>query len=129
MNTQRYGYRNQRNRRARLCSTLRIVLVVCLIAGVFGQITMIAKLADQSKQISKVNREIRDMTATVENMQVCLSMYQNLDRIETLAYGLGMQLPDQEQIRVVSLPGIAGDTSTQTAENTEVEFMIETSMR
>ena len=106
-----------------------LMLVLCLIAGVFGQITMIAKLAAQSKQISQVNREIRDMTATVENMQVCLSMYQNLDRIETLAYGLGMQLPDAEQIRVVSLPGIAGDASTQTAENTEVEMMIETSMR
>lgn len=129
MNTRHENYTHKRSSRRRLCRTLKIVLVLCLVAGVFGQITMIAKLAAQSKQISQVNREIRDMTATVENMQVCLSMYQNLDRIETLAYGLGMQLPAQDQIRVVSLPGITEDASTQTAENTEVEMMVETSMR
>jgi len=129
MNTRRNAYTHKRSPRERLCRTLRIVLAACLFAGVFGQITMIAKLSAQSKEISKVNREISDMTATVENMQVCLSMYQNLDRIETLAYGLGMQFPTEDQIRVVSLPGIAEDASTQTAENTEVEMMIETSMR
>ena len=60
-----------------------------------------------------------------QDLQVCLSMYQNLERIENRARALCMRLPDESQIRVVSLPGLAEDISTQTAENTAAE----TSMR
>ena len=77
------------------------------------------------RTLNKVNGQIRELTSAEEDLQVCLSMYQNLERIENRAKALGMHLPDESQIRVVSLPGLAEDVSTQTAENTAAE----TSMR
>ena len=125
MNTRLIGVRRRKASGGWLTRMLRIFLAVCLFVGVFCQITMLARISGQSKQISKVNGQIRELTATAENLEVCLSMYQNLDRIETLAYGLGMQFPEEAQIRVVSLPEGVDSAFTQTAENTAAE----TSMR
>ena len=104
---------------------LKIALVVTLMLGLFLQISQLARVSAQSKEISRVDRQIRELTSAREDLQVCLSMYQNLDRIENLAFNLGMQFPEEDQIRVVSLPGYSDESSAQTAENTAAE----TSMR
>ena len=102
-----------------------MILAGCLLVGLFVQISLLAQISGQAKALNKVNGQIRELTSAEEDLQVCLSMYQNLERIENRAKALGMRLPDESQIRVVSLPGLAEDVSTQTAENTAAE----TSMR
>ena len=104
---------------------LKMILAGCLLVGLFVQISLLAQISGQAKALNKVNSQIRELTSAEEDLQVCLSMYQNLERIENRARALGMRLPDESQIRVVSLPGLAEDVSTQTAENTAAE----TSMR
>ena len=104
---------------------LKMILAGCLLIGLFVQISLLAQISGQAKALNKVNGQIRELTSAEEDLQVCLSMYQNLERIENRAKALGMRLPDESQIRVVSLPGLAEDVSTQTAENTAAE----TSMR
>ena len=104
---------------------LKMILAGCLLIGLFVQISLLAQISGQAKALNKVNGQIRELTSAEEDLQVCLSMYQNLERIENRARALGMRLPDESQIRVVSLPGLAEDISTQTAENTAAE----TSMR
>lgn len=104
---------------------LKMILAGCLLVGLFVQISLLAQISGQAKALNKVNGQIRELTSAEEDLQVCLSMYQNLERIENRAKALGMRLPDESQIRVVSLPGLAEDISTQTAENTAAE----TSMR
>ena len=104
---------------------LKMILAGCLLIGLFVQISLLAQISGQAKALNKVNGQIRELTSAEEDLQVCLSMYQNLERIENRARALGMRLPDESQIRVVSLPGLAEDVSTQTAENTAAE----TSMR
>ncbi len=104
---------------------LKMILAGCLLIGLFVQISLLAQISGQAKALNKVNGQIRELTSAEEDLQVCLSMYQNLERIENRAKALGMRLPDESQIRVVSLPGLAEDISTQTAENTAAE----TSMR
>ncbi len=104
---------------------LKMILAGCLLVGLFVQISLLAQISGQAKALNKVNGQIRELTSAEEDLQVCLSMYQNLERIENRARALGMRLPDESQIRVVSLPGLAEDVSTQTAENTAAE----TSMR
>lgn len=121
MNMQRNASARRRAARRRTSGPLKAVLAVCLLAGLFVQISLLARYSAQAKEISRVNGQIRELTSQEEDLQVCLSMYQNLERIEARAQALGMQLPDESQIRVVSLPGIAEEALTQTAENTAAE--------
>ena len=116
---QRRAAREARNRK------LRLALAVCVMAMLFVQITFAAQLHAKAKEIALVEAQIHELEGQKESLQVYLSMYQSIDRIRTRAEQLGMRLPDETQIRVVSGPGAAADTFAQTAENTAVE----TSMR
>ena len=117
---QSYGAQ-ARGARKRTGGALKIALAVTLVAGLFLQISQLARVSAQSKEISRVDQQIRELASAREDLTVCLSMYQNLDRIENLAFNLGMQFPEEDQIRVVSLPGYTDESSAQTAENTAAE--------
>ena len=115
--------RSRRQREQRLNRVLVLVFAGVLFVGLFSQVAMVARLSGQAKASRQVEREIRDLSANADNLNLSLNQYRSLARITALAKGLGMEQPTEGQIRVVSLPGVIGNTSTQSAENLGAEEM------
>ena len=102
-----------RGRRARVA---KLVLAGVLFVGMFVQIGMLAGISAQSKELDAVGKEIVELSAHRDNLQLSLSMLKNPERIGQLAQQMGMERPTQAAIRVVSLALTTDDTQTQTAE-------------
>ena len=100
--TRQYGRRRPDARSRRLVTLLAVVVLV----GVALQITMLARISGRQKQQAAMDREIRALNAQVENMNLSMSSFHNLDRVAARAKQLGMGQPTDAQIRVVNLPGI-----------------------
>ena len=116
--TRQYGRRRPDARSRRLVTLLAVVVLV----GVALQITMLARISGRQKQQAAMDREIRALNAQVENMNLSMSSFHNLDRVAARAKQLGMGQPTDAQIRVVNLPGLQ-ETSTQSAEAIGAEEM------
>ena len=102
-----------RGRRARVA---KLVLAGVLFVGMFVQMGMLAGISAQSKELDAVGKEIVELSAHRDNLQLSLSMLKNPERIGQLAQQMGMERPTQDAIRVVSLALTTDDTQTQTAE-------------
>ena len=97
--------------------TLLILVALVLFAGLFLQITMLSRISLQSKRASAVERELVELNANAENLELSINQYHNLEVIAARAQQLGVEQPDETQIRVVSVAKINREgTSTQTAE-------------
>ena len=117
-----------RSRRARdkgLNRLLMVVFALVLFLGVVSQIAMMARLSGQSKQVVETQREARSLSASADNLNLSISKYHDLERIAARAAQLGMERPGESQLRVVNLPGLAGNTSTQSADSTGAEEMMD----
>lgn len=107
-----------RMREKKLNRWLMIAFAVVLFAGVVAQIAMMAQLSIQSKQAYEAEREAVDLTNRIDNLKLSLSQFHNRDRITARARQLGMQLPDETQLRVLNLTGLSYGTTAQSVENT-----------
>ena len=114
----------RRAREQKLSRALMIVFAVVLFAGLFAQVTMLARISGQNKAVQSLEKEIRSLNASAENLNLSLNQYHNLERIAVRARQLGMEQPTETQIRVVNLPAAIEDTSTQSAENIGAEEMM-----
>lgn len=98
------------------CRGLIVVAALVLFVGLFLQITMLSRISLKSKQAAKLEKEIIELNANAENLEVTINQYHNLENIEARARQMGMQQPDETQIRVISVPQIdAENTSIQQA--------------
>ncbi len=102
-------------RTAKISRMLKLIIAVVLFAGLFLQITMLARISSQDKKASSLEKEISDMQANVDNLERSISDYHNLHDIENRALALGMQLPEDAQIRVVRVAHAGQDTPAQMA--------------
>ncbi len=93
----------------------KVLLLAVLFAGLFAQIGMLANISGQSKEIAAVSREMVELSARKDNLELSLSMLESPDRIESLAMKMGMQRPDEGAIRVVHLPAASEEVLPQTA--------------
>ena len=100
---------------------LLVLAGIVLFTGLFVQITMLARISSQSKRASSLEGEIEELSANAENLELNINQYHNLDTIAVRARQLGMEQPDETQIRVVSVARSNEDTSTQAAENVGAE--------
>ncbi len=116
---------SRRMRERRLSRALMIAFALVLFLGVCSQIAMMARLSGQSKQVVETQKEIKALNASAENLNLSLNQYHNLDRIALRAQQLGMEQPDETQLRVVNLPGLIDSTSTQSADNSGAEEIID----
>ena len=101
------------------------VCAAVLLAGVLSQIAMMARLSAQNKQVVETQKEIRALSASADNINLSLNQYHNLERIAARAAQLGMEQPDETQLRVVNLPALIDSTSTQSADSSGAEEMMD----
>jgi len=116
---------SSRERERRTSRALMIAFALVLFIGVFAQIAMMARLSGQNKQVVQTQKEIKALSASADNLNLGLSQYHNLNRIAARAQQLGMEQPDETQLRVVNLPTVIDSTSTQSADNSGAEEMID----
>ena len=109
---------SNRLREQKLSRVLMIAFAVVVLLGVIAQITMMAQLSTQSKQTYALRSESKELTSRIQNLNRSLDQFHNRERITARALKLGMQLPDETQLRVVNLPGLSYSTTAQSAENT-----------
>jgi len=106
-----------RVREQKLNRGLMIAFALVVLLGVIVQITMMARLSNQSKQTYAAQKETRELASRINNLNHSLEQFGNHDRIAARALALGMQLPDETQLRVVNLSGLSYGTTAQSAEN------------
>ena len=115
----------RRERERKMNRALMVAFMLVLFLGVILQIGMMARLSRQNKQTVALEEEIHALELTAENLNLSLSKYENRDRIAAQARQLGMEQPDETQIRVVNIPTLIDSTSTQSADNSGAEGMID----
>ena len=108
-----------RLRESKLNRRLMIAFAAVVLLGVIAQITMMAMLSIQSKQTFAVRTETRDLVSRIENLNRSLDQFHSRARITAKAKALGMQLPDDAQLRMVSLSGLSYGTTAQSAVNVD----------
>ena len=112
----------RRRRDAARSRALLVLAGIVLFTGLFVQITMLARISSQNKRASSLEGEIEELAANAENLELNINQYHNLDSIAVRARQLGMEQPDETQIRVVSVVrSNAVDTSIQAAEGIGAE--------
>ena len=116
---------SRRTRERRLNRLLMVAFALVLFIGVFTQIAMMARLSAQNKRFVETEKEIKALSASADNLHLSLNQYHNLDRIAVRAQQLGMEQPTETQLRVVNLPALIDSTSTQSADNTGAEEMMD----
>lgn len=104
-------------RERRLTKILLVVAALVFFGGLFGQIALRAQLSSQNKQLASLEKEIQALSANAANLDLSINQRHNLDDIGRKAILLGMEQPDESQLRVVNLPEIKEDTSAQTVLN------------
>ena len=96
-----------------------------LFAGLFLQITMLSRVSAQNKRASAIEREIAELGAYAENLELSINQYHNLENIAARAQQLGMEQPDATQIRVVNVVrSNSENTSTQAVERIDGEKVL-----
>ena len=115
----------RRVREKRLNRMLMTAFAVVLFIGVVLQIAMMARLSAQNKQVVEAQNETHMLGVRADNLNLALNQYHNLDRIAARAQQLGMEQPDETQLRVVNLPTLVDNTSTQSADNSGAEEMMD----
>lgn len=102
--------------RARRGRVAKLLLAGVLFVGLFIHIGMLAGISGETKRADALGREMVELSAQRDNLEVSLSMLKNPERIAQLAAQMGMQRPGQDAIRVVSLPVAQDGAQMQTAE-------------
>lgn len=114
----------RRAREHRISRILMCVFALVMFVGLASQITMLACISGQQKQVKAVEKELRELDAKADNLDLCLNQFKNTERISLRAAQLGMEQPAETQIRVVNLPNAIVSTSTQSVENISAEEII-----
>ena len=100
---------------------LKILACVVLVGGLVMQICMLAAISSRTKATAQINANIKTLSADKDNCNVRLAGFYQRGNIEERAIELGMQWPDDDQLRVISIPSEYKDTSTHTAEIADVQ--------
>ena len=107
-------------REQKLTRSLLVAAAVLLFAGLFAQIAVRAQISGQAKELAAIQARMHAMSADADNLTLCINQHHDLESIGRRAIEMGMQMPGDDQPRVLNLP-LAGDTSTQTVANTDGE--------
>jgi len=121
----RYAQPRRSRREAAWNRVLLVLAAVVLFVGLFMQITMLSRISSQNKRASALEKEIVELSASAENLELSINQYHNLESIELRARQLGMEQPSDTQIRVVRVAQTdAENTSTQAVERIDGEKVL-----
>ena len=108
-----------RARRARIARINQIMLrvtVALIVVSLFVYITRMAEISANAKEINRIRQEITQLKEEQQYLEVKLAARQDLERVRDEAMGrLGMNYPDEGEVRLISLSGYASGLNTQTA--------------
>lgn len=90
-------------RRAMLC-----ILAALFFFASFAQLGMLARLSALGKRASALEGEIERMRVEAGSLELRINQYHNLDSIARRAREMGMEQPDETQLRAVRLPESGG---------------------
>ena len=76
-------------------------VAVVLFAVMFMQITMLSRISSVSKQTAAVQAETSALDREEANLELRVNEFHNLEQIVARAQQLGMEPPDETQIRAV----------------------------
>ncbi|MDY5221473.1 MAG: cell division protein FtsL [Eubacteriales bacterium] len=76
-------------------------VAVVLFAGLFMQITMLSRISSVSKQTAAVQAQTSALAREEANLELRVNEFHNLEQIAARAQQLGMESPDETQIRAV----------------------------
>ena len=93
MSMRSLGYDRARKMSAR-SRMLMLLAGLILFAGLFLQITMLSRISLQSKRAAALERELVELSANAENLELSINQYHNLEVIAARAQQLGMEQPD-----------------------------------
>lgn len=116
----RKGRRVQLSRRGR---GLLVVAGIVLVTGLFVQLTMMVRISSQNRNANALVDEIQELNAQVDNLELVVDSFHNLDQIGKRARQLGMEVVDSSSTRVVNVtvPGTntqsSGDVSMDDTQN------------
>lgn len=113
--------RTKRRRAARPLDMSRKLALAALAVLLIGTITLIVvrvRVSAQSKALARVQKQIKTMDANADNLNRYIGEYHDLDDIAKKAQALGMQQPEEDQLRVVAIPAL-DDTQAQTVDSGE----------
>ena len=100
---------------------LKFLVCFVLIAGFVMQICMLTAIHAKTKETARINSELVYLRADRDNCNRKLANFKTRDNIEARAMELGMEMPTDEQLRVISIPSEYQNTSTHTAEIADVQ--------
>ena len=101
-------------------SRLPAAAIAVLVLGTMLTIITGSLTIGRCRELENVRREASGISTEVQNLEICIDQYHDLETIRSKADGLGMVSPASEQIRTVVLPQAAG-AEAQTVSNTENE--------
>lgn len=93
--------RYSQSRRKPKLRWLKWLAVIVLFAGIFVQITMLARISAENKRADQTSKEIVSLNNRIENIKRDINSYRNSNEIMTYALEMGMQSPDQSQMRSI----------------------------
>lgn len=105
-------------RDVRISRILKVFTCALLFAGLFAQILMLAEISAAAKGRVRAERETNTILAESDNLKLQIAKFTRTTWIEEQATALGMHWPNDDQIRVISLPLEYTEASTHTAEIT-----------
>ncbi|MBQ8972322.1 MAG: hypothetical protein IJ074_04505 [Clostridia bacterium] len=89
------------------------VFVFCALAALIAAV----RLGGQNRELRAVENELEQLERETQNLEMCIRQAYNLNSIGQRAELLGMQQPEEEQLRVIRLPQLPGDTTQYSVSN------------
>lgn len=105
-------------RRVYVNRAMMVLTLAVLISGLFLQLSRMAAINARAIEISELNAQIVELTGERQQLEIVMSIKQDIARIQDEAARLGMTYPGEGQVRVVTLPtGYGADNTMVAADN------------
>ncbi len=79
------------------------LLAAMLFIGSFAQLTMLSRLSALGKRAAALERELARMRTEAGSLELRVNQYHNLESIALRAREMGMEQPDETQLRAARL--------------------------
>lgn len=79
------------------------LIAAALFFGCFAQLTMLSRLSALGKQVAALEREIARRKTEAGSLELRVNQYHNLESIALRAREMGMEQPDETQLRAARL--------------------------